>query len=125
MESYVKSDVRISGQVFEWKEDVQLRTPCPCCGLGGNLRPHIVWFGEMPLEMEAIYERLGQCDLFVSVGTSGNVYPAAGFVQEAKLIGAKTVELNLEKSINNSSFDVSIQGNASEIVPDFFSQLLD
>jgi len=87
-------------------------------------RPHIVWFGEMPLEMERIYKALRACDLFISIGTSGNVYPAAGFVAEARNAGAHTVELNLEPSMGNSMFAEKRYGKATEIVPAFVAELL-
>jgi len=92
---------------------------CQHCGAEGSLRPDIVWFGEMPKYMDEIYQRLSEADLFVSIGTSGNVYPAAGFVQTAKASGAHTVELNLE-STQSPYFDDSFEGNATELVPDFF-----
>ncbi len=109
-----------TNKIFEWHEDVSVATLCPCCGKKGNLRPHVVWFGEMPLAMGLIYQALEQCDLFVSIGTSGNVYPAAGFAMEAKNAGAHTVELNLESSLNSSIFDKQYHGLATEIVPYFF-----
>jgi NAD-dependent deacetylase len=87
------------------------------------LRPHIVWFGEIPLEMERIERALARCDLFVSIGTSGAVYPAAGFVQLARMAGARTVEINLEPTQGASLFDESVYGPASETVPAFFGAL--
>ncbi|MCW7552370.1 NAD-dependent protein deacylase [Endozoicomonas gorgoniicola] len=110
-------------QVFEWKQDVTLETECPCCHKPGNLRPHIVWFGEMPLEMERIYDALSRCDLFISIGTSGNVYPAAGFCQEALAAGAHTVELNLEPSETRDAFLEAVHGPATRVVPQYLSQL--
>ncbi|WP_419536124.1 Sir2 family NAD+-dependent deacetylase [Endozoicomonas sp.] len=110
-------------QVFHWDQDVTVDTQCECCGVAGNLRPHIVWFGEMPLQMDEIYQALSNCDLFVSIGTSGNVYPAAGFVQEAAAAGAKTVELNLEPGNHGSLFDEQRYGPATEVVDRFFSSL--
>jgi NAD-dependent deacetylase len=84
-----------------------------------------VWFGEMPLEMERIYDALAACGLFISIGTSGNVYPAAGFVQEARQVaGAETVELNLEPSEGASLFADRRYGPASEIVPAYVRELL-
>lgn len=91
----------------------------------GWLRPHIVWFGEMPLEMERIYRALEACDLFVSIGTSGAVYPAAGFVQEARMAGARTVEINLEPSLGAGLFDEGVYGPATEAVPRFLAGLSD
>lgn len=90
----------------------------------GDWRPHIVWFGEMPLEMERIYKALRNCDLFISIGTSGNVYPAAGFVAEARNAGAHTVELNLEQSLGMSMFVDRRYGKATEIVPAYIEELL-
>lgn len=93
--------------------------------LTDNRRPHIVWFGEMPLYMEEIYQALHAADLFISIGTSGAVYPAAGFIQEIKHIGmAHTVELNLEPSEGSMFFDETRYGKASEVVPAFVKALL-
>jgi len=115
-----------TGKVFSWAEAIEpMKTRCDCCSEVGTLRPHIVWFGEMPLEMERIYKALQECDLFISIGTSGNVYPAAGFVQEVKIRGrGKTVELNLEPSQGHSLFDEAFYGKASEIVPEYIRKLL-
>ena len=113
------------GNVIPWREVMGLESACPACALPGGLRAHVVWFGEMPFEMERIYEALARCDLFLSIGTSGSVYPAAGFVQEARLNGrARTVELNLEPSEGHSLFEERIYGTASEIVPAFVERLL-
>ena len=90
----------------------------------GNWRPHIVWFGEMPLEMDTISRALRQADLFLSIGTSGNVYPAAGFVAQARDAGAHTVELNLEPSLGMSFFAERRYGKATELVPAFVAELL-
>jgi NAD-dependent deacetylase len=110
-------------QLFDCTEDTSPADLCPCCEQAGNLRPHVVWFGEMPLYMDEIEHQLQGCDLFVSIGTSGNVYPAAGFFQIAKHYGARTVELNLEASASGSRFDEQIYGPATELVPTFFSDL--
>lgn len=88
------------------------------------IRPHIVWFGEIPLQMEEIYNALSQTDYFISIGTSGNVYPAAGFVQIANQAGAKTVELNLEPSLGENLFETKIYGSASKIVPEFVKKFI-
>ncbi|OCG00189.1 Sir2 family NAD+-dependent deacetylase [Gilliamella sp. wkB112] len=88
------------------------------------IRPHIVWFGEIPLQMDEIYDALLQADYFISIGTSGNVYPAAGFVQVANQSGAKTVELNLEPSLGESLFHTKIYGAASKVVPKFIYTLI-
>lgn len=90
----------------------------------GTLRPHIVWFGEMPLAMERIERALSECDLFVSIGTSGNVYPAAGFVQLARMAGAETLEMNLEPSLVRSHFDTARYGPATELVPQWVEEML-
>lgn len=107
---------------FDIRDDLTLDDHCRCCRQPGNLRPHIVWFGEIPLEMFRIEQALSQCDLFVSIGTSGNVYPAAGFHQLAHRAGAHTVELNLEET--GSSFDEHRYGRASELVPQFVDEIL-
>ncbi len=107
------------------RTDLSVEDICPSCGRKGGLRPDVVWFGEMPYHMERIYEALTGCELFVSIGTSGNVYPAAGFVAEASAGGARTVELNLEPSAGASLFDDSIHGPAGEVVPAFVRDLLD
>ena len=89
------------------------------------LRPHVVWFGEMPLELDAIHEALAACDLFIAIGTSGQVHPAAGFVEEVRRHGrAHTVELNLEPGALNSRFAEHRQGPASEVVPRYVDELL-
>ena len=88
------------------------------------MRPDIVWFGEMPYHMDRIYEELAQADLFVSIGTSGNVYPAAGFVAEARSNGAHTVELNLEPSEGASLFHEAQHGAATKVVPMFVDRIL-
>ncbi|MGB3805955.1 MAG: NAD-dependent deacylase [Erythrobacter sp.] len=99
------------------------RPPCPACE-ARSLRPDVVWFGEMPYQMERIYEALGRADLFVSIGTSGAVYPAAGFVQEAKAAGARTLELNLEPSEGSHWFDESRNGPAGTLVPGWVEEVL-
>jgi NAD-dependent deacetylase len=100
--------------------------PGSVCGTCGSpaLRPDIVFFGEIPYEMERIEEALGEADLFLSIGTSGAVYPAAGFVQGARHHGAHTMELNLEPSAGSRLFDESRLGPASELVPAFVNDLL-
>ena len=88
------------------------------------MRPDVVWFGEMPLEMDRIETAIAACDMFVSIGTSGDVYPAAGYVQLATRFGARTVELNLEPSSNARVFQDVLYGPASEIVPRWVAQML-
>ncbi len=112
------------GERHAWHEDMGLETVCPSCHRPGCMRPNVVWFGEMPYRMSEIENALARCDLFVSIGTSGNVYPASGFVAQARAHGARTVELNLEPSSGISHFHEAIQGRASEIVPPFVEQLL-
>ena len=112
------------GAVEDWRDEVDDRTRCPACEATGRLRPHVVWFGEMPLEMDRIYEALAACGLFLAVGTSGTVYPAAGFVAEARAVGAYSVELNLEPSEGHSQFNEQIYGPATRVVPAFVDRLL-
>lgn len=112
------------GDQRECRQDIGLDSACPACGISGYLRPHVVWFGEMPLGLARIEQALAGCDLFVAIGTSGNVYPAAGFVAEARRQGAHTVELNLEPSEGHSLFAERRYGLASAIVPDFVRRLL-
>lgn len=97
--------------------------PCPAC-TNPATRPDIVWFGEMPFHMDDIFAALGLADLFVSIGTSGNVYPAAGFVQEANFAGARTLELNLEPSEGASAFDEVRNGPATVLVPAWVDEML-
>lgn len=108
-----------------WKAPLVMEVddPCPACA-APRTRPDVVWFGEMPYQMERIYEALATADLFVSIGTSGNVYPAAGFVREARMQGAKTLELNLEPSEGVSAFHEARLGPASEIVPAWVAEML-
>lgn len=113
------------GDVRDCRHDLAASDSCPACGSTGTLRPQVVWFGEMPLQMDRIYAALSGCALFLSIGTSGNVYPAAGFVQEARSVaGARTVELNLEPSEGASLFHETIYGPASDVVPDYVASLL-
>lgn len=112
-------------KIYDWTEDIEEETKCACCLETDTLRPHIVWFGEMPFGMERISRALRKCDLFISIGTSGNVYPAAGFVQEVKMLGqGRTVELNLEPSTGFSLFDETIYGPATKVVPEYIGQKL-
>lgn len=113
-----------SQQMFERTGALEVDERCTCCGFEGALRPDIVWFGEMPMQMDRIYDELAACDLFISIGTSGHVYPAAGFVEAAKVSGAHTVELNLERSLVNHHFNESINGKAGEVVPAYVNDLL-
>ncbi len=112
------------GDVRLADDDLTLELVCCACGNIGGLRPHVVWFGEIPLEMDTIYEALARADMFVSIGTSGAVYPAAGFVQAAQEAGIKTVEINLEPSENADMFDIAHYGKASEAVPAWVGEIL-
>lgn len=111
------------GHRWDAPDYMALDTPCPSCGAQAA-RPDVVWFGEMPYHMERILEALQTCDLFAAIGTSGQVYPAAGFVEEAHLAGAQTVELNLRDSDMSYAFDTHIVGPASETVPKWVNELL-
>jgi len=106
-----------------WTGGLRDEPPCPSCGARA-LRPDIVWFGEMPYRMEEIFAALVRADLFVSIGTSGAVYPAAGFVQEAKSHRAATLELNLVRSLGSNWFDETRLGPASELVPAWVEEAL-
>ncbi|MBL4801404.1 MAG: NAD-dependent deacylase [Emcibacter sp.] len=112
------------GAVRFWSDDLSRASVCPCCGQAKHLRPHIVWFGEVPFHMDEIDGLLQQCDLFISIGTSGSVYPAAGFVQIATEYGAETVELNLVPSDGKNLFATGCYGRATEVVPDYIAELV-
>jgi len=105
------------GHVAACQGALSVEDVCAECAHRGGMRPHVVWFGEMPLEMDRIETALAGCDVFVSIGTSGDVYPASGFVQMARHFGARTVELNLEPSTNAHLFSETHYGPASQIVP--------
>lgn len=113
-----------SAEVFDIRDDIEPFDLCRCCALTHTLRPHVVWFGEMPLQMPAIEAALQVCDVFVSIGTSGHVYPAAGFVELAHRAGAQTIEINLQPSARQSAFADVRQGPASRLVPELVAQLL-
>ena len=110
--------------VRPWLDDLRVSDACPDCARAGALRPHVVWFGEMPLRMDDIGRALRKADLFVAIGTSGAVYPAAGFVAEARAYGLRTCEINLEPSDNAEWFDERRYGPASETVPAWVEELL-
>ena len=96
---------------------------CPSCGAPAA-RPDIVWFGEMPYDMDALFQHLSEADVFAAIGTSGNVYPAAGFVAEARRAGAHTLEFNLERSAVGSQFAEHRTGPASETVTAWVDEVL-
>ena len=107
-----------------WTGPLLDRPACSACGVAGHLRPDIVWFGEMPYRMDEIYHALNRADLFVSIGTSGAVYPAAGFVREARAAGARTLELNMEPSQGSYWFDEARHGPATALVPAWVEAML-
>lgn len=113
----LKTRCTACGHLFTDREALSVQRACPACGAAGSLRPHVVWFGEMPLGMDQIYAALEAADVFVAIGTSGTVWPAAGFVQEAKAAGAWTVELTLEPGEVSAMFDERHYGPATEILP--------
>ena len=119
-----KARCRRCAGVAEWLADLGPQSACPACAVTGSLRPHIVWFGEMPLEMDAITAALESADTFVAIGTSGQVYPAAGFVQIAAHAGARTIEVNVESSANFSLFAERRLGPAGLRVPELAAELL-
>ncbi len=111
--------------VVAWRDDLSVDLACAACGTLGRMRPHVVWFGEMPLDMDRIERALLGAGLFLSIGTSGNVYPAAGYVELVRSVGrGHTAELNLEPSAGATAFAEKIYGPATEIVPDYVNRLL-
>jgi NAD-dependent deacetylase len=110
--------------VRPWLDDLTVAHVCADCGRAGALRPHVVWFGEMPLRMDDIARALRKADLFVAIGTSGAVYPAAGFVAEARALGLRTCEINLEAADNAEMFDEQRYGPASATVPAWVEELV-
>jgi NAD-dependent deacetylase len=110
------------GRVSPVEAELIDRPPCPHCG-ERMLRPDVVWFGEMPYDLDLIERALAQADLFVAIGTSGAVYPAAGFVRMAALAGAKTLELNLDPSETSHLFDDARQGPAGKLVPEWVADV--
>jgi NAD-dependent deacetylase len=110
--------------VHIWRGDLTVTQVCPACGRVGTMRPHVVWFGEMPLALDAIDRALRKADLFVAIGTSGAVYPAAGLVAEARAYGLATCEINLEAADNADLFDEQRLGPASETVPTWVEELV-
>lgn len=119
----LKAECLLCAEITPWREDMSVSSVCPHCQEAGHLRVNVVWFGEMPIYMDRIHRELNRCELFISVGTSGNVYPAAGFVQQVSR-KAKTVELNLERSENANQFTDGHYGPATKIVPAFVEQVL-
>ncbi len=112
------------GHVIDSSADMSVQDVCAGCDEAGGIRPNVVWFGEMPFEMQRINDALRDCDLFISIGTSGKVYPAAGFIAAARRTGAHTAELNLEPSDGASLFTEAYYGPATQIVPAYVDALL-
>lgn len=112
------------GQVTECSEDLGTDVICRHCGEAEHMRPDVVWFGEIPMHLNTAQDALEGADLFISIGTSGSVYPAAGFVEIARTAGARTVELNLEESAGAWQFDEGIYGPATEVVTEYVRGLL-
>ncbi len=120
----LKARCELCGGVSAWLDDLRLADACPRCGRAGGMRPHIVWFGELPLYLDEIEGALQRSDLFVAIGTSGAVYPAAGFVLEARAMGIETCEINLESADNADLFDDRRYGSASDTVPAWVEEIL-
>lgn len=112
------------GHRAPWHGDLSTGTPCPACSQTRGMRPDVVWFGEMPYGLDVIADELAAADLFVAIGTSGAVYPAAGYVAEARALGIPTLELNLAPSDVAGAFDRSRYGPATEVVPAAVSEIL-
>ena len=116
---------RACGASVAWDVDLGVESICPRCAVSGRLRPDIVWFGEMPYRMDEAYAALERCGTFVAIGTSGVVYPAAGFVEAARAGGAaRTIEVNLERSAVSSAFSERRHGRAADLVPALVAELL-
>jgi NAD-dependent protein deacetylase/lipoamidase len=120
----LKSRCQVCARVQPCFEDLDVSTICTACGSTGALRPHVVWFGEVPLFMDEILQELEGVDLFIAIGTSGNVYPAAGFAERASLVGAVVAELNMEPSASAGSYEERIYGPATSTVPSYVHRLL-
>ena len=122
---HTKAQCNGCGHVVPWEGDLLITDVCENCDRSGGLRPHVVWFGETPLAMDRIQDALSMCDLFISIGTSGNVYPAAGFVAFVRHLGqAHTVELNLEPSHGATQFAEAHYGPATQVAPAYVDLLL-
>ena len=113
-----------SNTIYSAEGPVNTQSICLCCNESSHLRPHIVWFGEMPFYLLEIETLLSQCDLFVAVGTSGQVQPASAFVQIAKGQGAFTIEVNLASTVVSQEFDDHLLGKVTEQLPKLVEQIL-
>jgi NAD-dependent deacetylase len=111
------------GKARACADDLSETSRCDACGAKGRMRPYVVWFGEMPFHLDEIAAAIAACDLFVSIGTSGSVYPAAGFVADARARGVPCTELNLEPSENAWMFSDARYGKAGEIVPQWAAEI--
>ncbi|WDI30489.1 NAD-dependent deacylase [Hyphococcus flavus] len=120
----LKSKCNGCGDVSECRTDLSVELKCEACGRVGGLRPNVVWFGEVPYFLDETAHALNDADLFVSIGTSGSVYPASGFVNQARTLGVETMELNLECSENARIFNKKIYGPATKVVPQWVSNVL-
>lgn len=109
---------------WRFEDESTVGTKCPSCRKAGHTRPDIVWFGEMPYHMEAIEIAIMNCDLFASIGTSGSVYPAAGFVEMARRLGKQTLELNLDPSDGAHLFHETRLGKAGTLVPEWVREII-
>ncbi len=118
-----KARCAICGAIFRWTGDLFSATRCPDCKSEGGMRPDVVWFGEIPRFVDEVMEAIAAAELFVSIGTSGSVYPAAGFVAEARAIGVPCTELNLGPSENAFVFTDRRYGRAAEIVPRWVAEI--
>jgi len=120
----LKARCPVSNKIIPWQGDLLSSDMCNCCEPAAPLRPHIVWFGEMPQSLDEIYDHLADADLFIAIGTSGTVYPAAGFVEEANRAGADSIEINLDNSEVQSRFTLVQRGKATQLVPQLVKSLL-
>lgn len=120
----LKAECAACGDVREWRADLAIEAKCGMCDHAGAMRPHVVWFGEMPRFLDEAAAAIASADLFVSIGTSGSVYPAAGFVAEARAMRVPAMELNLEPSENAVLFDEARYGQATDVVPAFVRNIL-
>lgn len=121
----LKARCEFCGMIIPWSGSMSMASLCPICRFEGRMRPHVVWFGEVPLELARIYAALDRADIFVAIGTSGQVYPAAGFVTHARSrVVSRCIEINLEPSQGRNSFDEGHYGPASQVVPALVEQLL-
>ena len=121
----LKARCQICSSIYHIETDFDGQTTCQSCGKAGGLRPDIVWFGEMPFFLPEVEASLTKCRYFISIGTSGHVYPAAGFVQIAKASGAHCLELNLEQSQNATIFDDAVYGCAGDVVPKWCQKIME